>query len=55
MNIANELSPENLTCDGELSKKRIATKIKELHLRWRQLEEKAGRKVSESDIYKNNP
>lgn len=40
-----ELSPENLCCDGELSKTETAKKFREIKTAWKFLEKRLGRKV----------
>ena len=49
--LLGELSPENLTCDGELSRAQVAAKSNRLHAIWAALEEIAGRKVPESEVW----
>lgn len=49
--LACDLSPENLTCDGELSRSAVAAKRKQIETAWAYLERKLGRKVSESETY----
>ena len=51
MGLANALSPENLHCDGEIS--RAAARRKEVGLRqsWRALEAEVGRKVTEDEVW----
>jgi len=44
--ILGELSPENLTCDGELSKTRIAQKLRRLNAEWKALEKKYNVKLN---------
>lgn len=46
-----ELSPENLTCDGELSRKAVAQKTKMLNDAWSYVEGILGRKVSGNEVY----
>lgn len=45
-----ELSPENLSCDGELSRYQINNKYREIRATWREVENLIGRKVSEDEI-----
>lgn len=45
--LAGELSPENLCCDGELSRTAVKQKLRELKAEWKEVEKKLGRKVSE--------
>jgi hypothetical protein len=49
--LACDLSPENLTCDGELSKSAVKEKYTSIMEAWKWLETKLGRKVSEEDAY----
>lgn len=43
--LASELSPENLSCDGELSKSGIKVRLKEIRACWSELETLYGKKV----------
>lgn len=45
--LCGELSPENLSCDGELSRTGINTKLRAIKGEWKEIEKKLGRKVSE--------
>ena len=45
-----ELSPENLSCDGELSRTAINQKLRVIRGEWREIEKKIGRKVSEDEV-----
>ena len=49
--IANALSPENLHCDGEISRAAAKRKGVALRKRWRELEKKVGRKVTEEEVW----
>jgi len=49
--ISNELSPENLMCDGERSAAAARRVAKALKARWAALEREAGRKVSEDEVW----
>ena len=49
--IACALSPENLTCDGELSREAVKKKHTNLMKEWKALEAELGRKVSEDEVY----
>jgi hypothetical protein len=51
--LSNELSPENLCCDGELPPAAVRRKHKALMKEWAALEKKAGCKVSEDDVYRH--
>ena len=43
-------SPENLTCDGELSRRQVQSKHAGIMKEWRKLEAQVGRRVSLSEI-----
>jgi len=45
-----ELSPENISCDGELSRTAIRRRYQEIRATWREVENLLGRKVSEQEI-----
>ena len=49
--LAGELSPENLTCDGELSQSAVMAKRRFLDGVWSDLETIVDRKITESLIY----
>lgn len=49
-NLTCALSPENLSCDGELSRTQINRRLAEIRRDWKALEKKAGVKVSQDDI-----
>jgi len=49
--LVGELSPENLTCDGELSDSQVAKKYKALKREWVILEKQVGRVVSEDEVW----
>jgi hypothetical protein len=49
--LANDLSPENLCCDGELHGKALADKTRRLAEEWTALEDKVGCAVSEGEVY----
>lgn len=48
--LSAELSPENLSCDGELSRTTINQKLRAIRGEWKEIEKKLGRKVSEDEI-----
>ena len=48
--LTNQLSPENLTCDGECSQSQVQMRVRRIHQEWAVLERKAGRKVSQAEI-----
>lgn len=47
--LCGELSPENLSCDGELSMTAIRKKRSAINAEWKEIENKLGRKVSEHE------
>lgn len=47
--LTGELSPENLCCDGELSRSQVRPKLARIQKEWQELEEIFGRKVSEEE------
>lgn len=51
VSLAGQLSPENLSCDGELRGRALQAKAKRLRKAWSDLEKQAGRKVSEDETY----
>jgi len=50
--LACRLSPENLSCDGELSRSEVNRRWKALTAQWKALERQAGREVDESELYR---
>lgn len=46
------LSPENLTCDGELTMTEVKARRHSIMVRWSQLEKMLGRKVTEDEVYR---
>ena len=51
LDLACDLSPENLHCDGEISRSAAQRKFRALKKRWKDLEKTLGRKVSESEVW----
>lgn len=49
--LTGELSPENLTCDGELSYAQVQEKATFLYAVWAELEEIYGQKVTEHEAW----
>ena len=49
--LACQLSPENLTCDGELSNAQANQRFRNLKLQWAELEKEVGREVSEEETW----
>ena len=48
--LAAELSPENLYCDGEASESHVRASIKEINDTWEELEDLIGKKVSKTEF-----
>jgi hypothetical protein len=46
-----QLSPENLTMDGELSRSQVQKRTSALHAQWKALEKAIGRKVTEDEVW----
>lgn len=51
LNLASALSPENLSCDGELSYSAIVAKKRKLMQEWAELEAQVGRNVNELETW----
>lgn len=49
--LVSQLSPENLSCDGELTQAQIKFRKQTIKKEWEYLEMKLGRKVTEDDVY----
>lgn len=49
--LAMQRSPENLSCDGELSRRQIQSRHKAIMREWTALEKQAGRKVSLREVH----
>lgn len=49
-NLCGELSPENFTCDGELSRADQAKKSVAINATWKELESIAGRKFTQEEV-----
>ena len=49
--MAMDLSPENLYCDGECSQAEANRKYESIMKRWTALEKKVGKKVSEFEAF----
>lgn len=52
MNILVNMSPENLSWDGERSPREQKLALQKLQQEWKRLEREVGRKVSMNEIYK---
>ena len=48
--LVGELSPENLSCDGELSASQVRAKLASIKQEWKELENIYGEKVSEDQV-----
>lgn len=53
LNLACALSPENLSCDGELPSHLVRSKYNRLMKEWRALEKQVGRQVTEDEVWNN--
>ena len=51
LNLAGQLSPENLTCDGELPRSQVNAKLKKLKAQWAALEKEVGFSVDEGEVW----
>jgi hypothetical protein len=51
IDLACQLSPENLHCDGEISPAQAKKKRDSLWKEWRRLEQIAARSVEESELF----
>ena len=49
--LTGELSPENLTCDGELRGRGLQRKKARIDAEWRECEKVLGRKVTENEVW----
>jgi hypothetical protein len=49
--ISCDLSPENLHCDGEISRTQAMKKLRALNAEWKEVEKILGRKVSEDEVW----
>ena len=49
--LAFQLSPENLSCDGELPRAEVRRRHKKLTAEWKKLEKEVGRTVSETEAW----
>jgi hypothetical protein len=52
LDLACQLSPENLCCDGEISMAQARRRAWFIQEKWRKLEAMVGRKVSEDEVWK---
>lgn len=49
--LACQLSPENLSCDGEISKSEADREYRKLMKEWHALEKEVGRTVTEEEVW----
>ena len=49
--ISCDMSPENLHCDGEISRTAAMKKYRGLKAEWRQVEKRLGYKISETELF----
>lgn len=49
--LAGALSPENLSCDGELAPSQVQAAYRRLMKEWAALERQVGRKVTEDEVW----
>ncbi len=52
--LASRLSPENLSCDGECSAREVSSRHRQLTREWKELERRAGVKVTEDEAWRFN-
>lgn len=51
VSLASRLSPENLSCDGELKPHQVKKRRLAIMKEWRQLEKEVGHTVTESEVW----
>lgn len=51
VDLVTELSPENLSCDGEASSSYMSEKRRRIARRWKELEKDIGHDVSEDEVW----
>lgn len=51
LDLCGQLSPENLTCDGELSAAQVRVRVARINKEWKSLEAQLGREVTEDEIW----
>ncbi len=49
--LACRLSPENLCCDGEISRAEVNRRLRQIQKEWKALEKELGRVVSEDQVW----
>ena len=48
--LVSRLSPENISCDGEISRTQVNARYRQIMKEWKQLEKAVGRKVSQAEV-----
>ena len=51
LNLSIDLSPENLTCDGELSQKEVNKRYDNIKKNWAKLESEIEKSVTEDEVW----
>lgn len=51
LSMACDLSPENLSCDGEISNAEANKKYRVIMKKWHKLEKELGRKITENEVW----
>jgi hypothetical protein len=51
LHLTCRLSPENLSCDGEISRTQVAKRHAAIMKEWRAIEQTIGRKITEDDVW----
>lgn len=51
LSLCAQLSPENISCDGELSAAQVQVRQREILRKWKALETYVGRPVTEDEVY----
>ena len=51
LDLACRLSPENLHCDGEISRAQANQRYRQIMREWKVLEKEVGRKVTEEQVW----
>jgi len=54
LNLACQLSPENLCCDGELPTSEVNKRYRILTCQWKRLENELGRSVTENEVFQEH-
>jgi len=48
------LSPENLCCDGEISRTQVNARLAQIKREWKILEKEIGHKVTEDEVFQHS-